>query len=333
METLIKVKAGRCFPDSSNSRRLVPSDVPGEIQIVLSRDDELLHFKWVPRSGHSDDGEEFDLLLFPGDASFVPYLNTTGAPSDGRVSVLKFLSSDQRHFFWYQVKNEGLGAGEFSQKDWLITKKIDRLILSGGDLEGVTDEELLADQMELDDEAAPSAGESSRRGGADGGRASDFQPPSTIPTGGQGQSQSDLVASLIRGISVPGGGSGGPAQPRGFLTLPSLLQPTAITTVLESKPLRQKLLANLPPALTADVKSEFEEKDLLRKVLHSPQFAQATAMLTVALREGGLRGVADSLGVKLDLANAGAQGGVEIFVESIKKGAEGEDDEGDTTMS
>ncbi|KAF3925195.1 hypothetical protein ABW20_dc0103131 [Dactylellina cionopaga] len=217
----------------------------------------------------------------------------------------------------------------------LIYFFIYRLIETGGDLEGVTDEDLLAEDnlMELDDDAAPGAGESSRRGGADGGRASEQpqQQPSAV-TGEQ--SQSDLVASLIRGISIPGGDAGAAAQqPRGFLTLPSLLQPTTITTVLESKVLRQKLLANLPPALTADIKTEFQEKSLLRKVIHSPQFSQATAMLTVALREGGLRGVADSLGVKLDLANAGAQGGVEIFVDSVKKEAEGEDDEGDTQMS
>lgn len=70
----------------------------------------------------------------------------------------------------------------------------------------------------------------------------------------------------------------------------------------------------------------------MRKVLHSPQFAQATAMMTVALREGGLRGVADSLGVKLDLSNAGSQGGVEIFVDGVKKEAEKEEEEDDTNM-
>lgn len=50
-----------------------------------------------------------------------------------------------------------------------------RLIQTGGELdEGMTDEDLLADddtKMELDDDTAPSAGESSRRGGEDGGRA------------------------------------------------------------------------------------------------------------------------------------------------------------------
>ncbi|KAK6522799.1 hypothetical protein TWF281_002233 [Arthrobotrys megalospora] len=325
MDTLITVKAGRCNLDPENSNRYIPSSVPGEIRLELSREDELLHFKWTPRRGHTVEGEEFDLIVFPGDASFVPY---HAGPSDGRICVLKFQSSDQRYPFWWQSKNdESISAAEHTRKDRLVARKIDQLIQSGGDPDGLAGDDEL---MEIDDEAAPSAGESSRRGGADGGRASEPQPSATTSE----QPQSDLVdvASLIRGISIPGGGASS-AKPQGFLTLPSLLQPNVATAILESKAIRQKLLANLPPALTADVKTEYEEKELLRKVLHSPQFSQATAMLTVALREGGLRGVADSLGVKLDLENAGTQGGVEIFVSSVKKEAEKEDDDGDTQMS
>ncbi|KAK6496790.1 hypothetical protein TWF481_001778 [Arthrobotrys musiformis] len=324
MDNLLTVKAGRCIRDPENPTRYVPSNVPGEIRLELSIDEELLHFKWIPRRGHTVEGEEFDLIVFPGDASFVPY---NAGPDDGRICVLKFQSSDQRHLFWWQTKNDdSISASEHTRKDRLVARKIDQLIQSGGDLSAlVGDDEL----MEIDDEAAPGAGESSRRGGADGGRASEPQPSATTT---EEQPQFD-VASLIRGISIPGGASGSSSKPQGFLTLPSLLQPNVTTTILESKAIRQKLLANLPPALTADVNTEYQEKELLRKVLHSPQFSQATAMLTVALREGGLRGVAESLGVKLDLENAGTQGGVEIFVSSVKKEAEKEDDEGDTQMS
>ncbi|KAK6340232.1 hypothetical protein TWF730_001997 [Orbilia blumenaviensis] len=326
MDTLITVKAGRCTRDPENPNRYVPSNVPGEIRLELSRDEDLLHFKWVPRRGHTVDGEEFDLIVFPGDASFVPY---NAGPNDGRICVLKFQSSDQRHLFWWQTKNdESISAAEHTRKDRLVTRKIDQLIQSGGDPDGLAGDDEL---MEIDDDAAPSAGESSRRGGADGGRAEPQQSATTTTT--EEQPKLD-VASLIRGISIPGaGGASTSRQQQGFLTLPSLLQPNVTTTVLESKAIRQKLLANLPPALTADVNTEYEEKELLRKVLHSPQFSQATAMLTVALREGGLRGVADSLGVKLDLENAGTQGGVEIFVASVKKEAEKEDGDGDTQMS
>ncbi|KAK6520110.1 hypothetical protein TWF506_000397 [Arthrobotrys conoides] len=322
MDTLITAKAGCCTQDSANPTRYTPSNVPGEIRLEFSRDEELLHFKWIPRRGHTVEGEEFDRIVFPGDASFVPYNN---GPNDGRICVLKFQSSDQRHLFWWQTKNdESISASEHTRKDRLVARKIDQLIQSGGELGAIADDDEL---MDLDDEAAPSAGEGSRRGGEDGGRASEPQPSATT----EEQPKLD-VASLIRGISIPGGGASSSKQ-QGFLTLPSLLQPNVTTTILESKAIRQKLLANLPPALTANVNTEYQEKELLRKVLHSPQFSQATATLTVALREGGLRGVADSLGVKLDLEGAGTQGGVEIFVSSVKKEAEKEDDEGDTQMS
>ncbi|RVD86949.1 uncharacterized protein DFL_005199 [Arthrobotrys flagrans] len=274
MDTLITAKAGRCTRDPENPNRYVPSNIPGEIRLELSRDEELLHFKWLPRRGHTVDGEEFDLIVFPGDASFVPY---NAGPNDGRICVLKFQSSDQRHLFWWQTKNdESISASEHTRKDRSVARKIDQLIQSGGDLDA-----LAGELMDIDDEAAPGAGESSRRGGADGGRASEPQPASATT-----EEQPFDVASLIRGISIPGGASSS-SNPQGFLTLPSLLQPNVATAILESKAIRQKLLANLPPALTADVKTEYQEKELLRKVLHSPQFSQATATLTVALREGG----------------------------------------------
>lgn len=48
--------------------------------------------------------------MFPTDATF-----TKVAQSPGRVYVLKFSSSDQRHFFWMQVctityRNNGVGC-------------------------------------------------------------------------------------------------------------------------------------------------------------------------------------------------------------------------------
>ncbi|KAK6338660.1 hypothetical protein TWF696_009471 [Orbilia brochopaga] len=335
MNSSVTIKAGRCFPEP-NSARLVPSPVPGEINVEVAQEDELLHFRWRPRRGETVSEEEFDLIVFPGDASFIPYQHPVGAPADGRICVLKFQSSDQRHMFWLQTKSGGSDPGKFSRQDLLVIKKIDRLIQMAGDLEGVTDEELLGDdsQMELDDEASPSAGESSRRGGADGGRAPGQSSASEEGKSTQPLSQSDLVASLIRGISVPGQTSASAAQPQGFLTLTSLLPPNVTTAVLKSKAIRQKLLANLPPSLTADATTDYEEEELLRRVLHSPQFMQAAGVLTVALREGGLKGVADSLGVKLDLSNAATQTGVEIFVASVKKEVEEEGDgDGDTPMS
>lgn len=70
-----------------------------------------------------------------------------------------------------------------------------------------------------------------------------------------------------------------------------------------------------------------DKKILLKKVLRSPQFHQALGSLTMALRDGGLPGIADALGVKVDnggyIASTGMPLGgghaVKAFVEGVKK--------------
>lgn len=137
----------------------------------------------------------------------------------------------------------------------------------------------------------------------------------------------------------------------------SHLLPTSITvpiidTIATKAPERlDALLGFLPPAVivlsgnnpgTFDGKNEpsvqaVEEakaslsteskKALLKKVLRSPQFHQALATLTQALRDGGLPGVADALGIRVEnggyLQNGSMPMGgglaVEAFVEGVKR--------------
>jgi hypothetical protein len=70
-----------------------------------------------------------------------------------------------------------------------------------------------------------------------------------------------------------------------------------------------------------------DKKVLLKKVLRSPQFYQALGVLTQALRDGGLPGVADALGIKVEnggyLPNGamplGGDQAIEAFVEGVKR--------------
>ncbi|KAH8825412.1 adhesion regulating molecule [Flagelloscypha sp. PMI_526] len=92
-ETLLAFKAGRAVRrEGSNS--VEPVATKGAISLT-SGDDGLLHFIW--RNRLTNEIEE-DLILFPSDASFIKVSEATS----GRVYVLKFSSSDQRHFFWMQ---------------------------------------------------------------------------------------------------------------------------------------------------------------------------------------------------------------------------------------
>ncbi|KAG5648281.1 hypothetical protein DXG03_004851 [Asterophora parasitica] len=92
-ETLLAFKAGRAFR-RPGTNFVDPSPEKGAISLT-NGDDGLLHFTWKNRTNGQ---VEEDLILFPSDASFVKVSQATS----GRVYVLKFSSSDQRHFFWLQ---------------------------------------------------------------------------------------------------------------------------------------------------------------------------------------------------------------------------------------
>ncbi|KAJ7758514.1 adhesion regulating molecule [Mycena maculata] len=92
-EVLLAFKAGRAFRTSNESNLVEPSPTKGAI-ILTTGEDGLFHFTWKNRTtGVVDE----DLILFPSDASFVKV-----PQSSGRMYVLKFSSSNQRHFFWMQ---------------------------------------------------------------------------------------------------------------------------------------------------------------------------------------------------------------------------------------
>ncbi|KAF4988318.1 hypothetical protein FGRMN_9826 [Fusarium graminum] len=201
-------------------------------------------------------------------------------------------------------------------------------------------------------------GSGSREGGADGARAASSSAPDT-----------DAAAAVRNFLdSLRGGQSGLPAgqqhqqrQQGADKAYPYLnhLLPTSITVpMIDSAPeeFADTLISFLPPAVVVlasgstdavDGKSDppasvveaakaslsLEDKRiLLKKVLRSPQFNQALASLTMAIRDGGLPSIADALGVKVQdggyLRGSGMPLGggqaVEAFVNGVKKTVEEE---------
>ena len=67
-----------------------------------------------------------------------------------------------------------------------------------------------------------------------------------------------------------------------------------------------------------------DKRTLLKKVLRSPQFNQALASLTMAIRDGGLPSIADALGVKVQdggyLRGSGMPLGGGQAIEALKAG-------------
>ena len=116
-------------------------------------------------------------------------------------------------------------------------------------------------------------------------------------------------------------------EPQLFTTLTDLLPPSTTVPVIDSaeQQLVDNLLSHLPPTLmllaqevddisSVDPTSETaqaamealsldQKKEILRKVLRSPQFHQSLGSLTTALRDGGLPSIGDAL--KIPLRNGG----------------------------
>ena len=194
--THLTFKAGLC---TLAGRKITPLPTPGYIYLITSAEDEMLHFCWRPRSA-SADNPTLDLLMVPDDGTFRPLLKDNEAsksPTNGRVFGLRFESSSQKYYFWMQSKSEGDAVGEFGERDRRIGGWVDAMLqgeevdveaeearqqtngTGGGDAHGDGD----ADAMEVDEGQGSGGGgamgsgdtreegETSREGGADGGRA------------------------------------------------------------------------------------------------------------------------------------------------------------------
>ena len=198
---LLTFKAGKC---SKAGRKITSDPTPG--YLYLYSEDELVHICWRPRSQPATE-PEIDLIVVPGDATFSPLVKESGAedvrsPTNGRIFVLSFSSSGEKTYFWMQSRSQHSSgdADWFSQRDQRLGQIVD-LLLSGEEVDVEREVQDIRqngsggdggadgqgggadDLMDLDRQetggAGPDAtggdpreeGETSREGGADGGRA------------------------------------------------------------------------------------------------------------------------------------------------------------------
>ncbi|KAL2165265.1 hypothetical protein VTH06DRAFT_562 [Thermothelomyces fergusii] len=377
---IITFKAGICDVDqSSKPYKVTPRPTPG--YIYLYSEDELIHFCWRPRSVPLD-RPELDLVMVPADGNFVPYDTRTpshaSSKTNGRIFVLKFASSSQRHLFWLQSKPQGRSgdAAWLSPRDLKIGDIVDRLLQGeevdvNHELASLRDRNNNSRRDADDDEAmedveghggdsgrrhsgggggaGPGAtggdfreeGEDAREGGADGARAASNDAATVVR---------NFLESLKGG---PGLGAINQAEGKPYPLLTDLLDTSTTIPMLEAATDEyvDSLLGYLPPTVLVlaqqgehgdaiekepgpesveaakQAMSASQKRDLLKKVLRSPQFSQSLASLTMALRDGGLPSIAEALGIAVE--NGGlVRGGtvplgggeaVEAFVEGVKK--------------
>ncbi|TFK28017.1 adhesion regulating molecule [Coprinopsis marcescibilis] len=273
-DTLLAFKAGRAIRrEGTNTVEADPAK--GAISLTTG-EDELLHFIWKNRTTGV---VEEDLILFPTEATF-----SKVAQSNGRVYVLKFSSSNQRHFFWMQDAS--------SARDEEFARNVNGLLQD-------SDYEL---QWSAD------GAESSTQGA---------QPQaSTSTSGGSNQASSDQLATLQNLLRSGGTGAAAAAaataagQPE--ISLVDVLTPANITPLFSSHPeLIPSLFPHLPPDLPVPPSA-----DALQRIIHSPQFRSAVANLDQALRTGLLGEFVRQLGLP---AEAGL--GVVPFLRAIQEQA------------
>ncbi|TKX25300.1 putative proteasome complex subunit Rpn13 ubiquitin receptor protein [Elsinoe australis] len=384
-ETLITFKAGKCeFED----RKVRPDPTQG--YLYLKNEDEMLHLCWRPRSAPSTD-PEIDLIMFPGDCTFLPYLgpgksaDTPGekfSPTNGRIFELKFSSSSQRIYFWLQSKSQHSEGNPsyFSKKDLLVGQIVHKILAGdetewrrdlaslrrgggegGGDAGPSHDDDAMEDvqggepdlQRHGSGGAGPDAtggdpreeGEDSRRGGGDGGRAA----PSDA---------NDVVQNFLRSLQSSNTQSQQNQQQaydKPFTSLPELLNTNNTVPYLKSASPEEidRLCSHLPASIfllsqessdslasteptpeaakaAIEALSGDQKREILERVLRSPQLHQSLGSLTVALRDGGLPQIGEALGIDVEhggLIRGGTMpvgGGeaVEKFLEGVKRSVE-----------
>ena len=153
-------------------------------------------------------------------------------------------------------------------------------------------------------------------------------------------------------------------QSRIFTTLPDLLPSSTTIPVIDSadSAVIDNLLTHIPLVLlllsqeaddlssvdpnpeTAKAAIEAlnleQKRDLLKKVLRSPQFAQSLGSLTAALRDGGVPGISEALKVPVENGGFNKDSGlplgggeaIEAFLKGIKAYMEKRDDDEEERM-
>ncbi|KAF8964214.1 proteasome complex subunit Rpn13 ubiquitin receptor-domain-containing protein [Flammula alnicola] len=282
-EILLAFKAGRAFR-REGSNVVEPSPTKGAVYLT-NGDDGLLHFIWKNRVTNN---VEEDLILFPFDASFVKV-----SQSSGRVYVLKFSSSNQRHFFWMQDASDA--------RDAEFTTNVNGLLQDP--------EYDVQWNIPIASTAPPQASTS----------ATATQPAASVPTNHQGAASNfeatpEQLATLSQMLSSMSSRTGAAAAAP-ELSLTDILTPANLGPLFDSHPeLIPALFPHLPPDLPVPPSAE-----VLYQIIHSPQFRAAVSNFDQALRTGLLGGLVRSLGLPEEAGT-----GIGPFLRAIQEQADRE---------
>lgn len=247
----VEFRAGKCEWDG---KLVSPDKTKGKVVLYTSEEDSLMHFQWVDREKNE---VALDLLFFQ-DA----YFQQIQKCKDGRVFLLRFTSSDKKHFFWLQEpKTEG-------DDDFL--KKFNETV-----------------GAKIPDKKA---------GGAAAAAAAPNLNPvaASLAAGAAGTPEvnPELRAALdallqAQGGAAPGGAAAAQRQPP--VPLAAVLTTDVLQGLMEDPEAVKEMQELLPP--------EQRTTDDLRQALGSPQLQQHLSSLTQATHSDQLPVLFASLGL------------------------------------
>ncbi|SGY81616.1 BQ5605_C009g05510 [Microbotryum silenes-dioicae] len=306
MAPLLSFRAGRAFRQGETNT-VVPA--PGRGLITIEEEDGLMHFYWKDLDANAI---VEDLIIFPGDATFVK--------ASERVHVLKFSSSSARSFFWHQDVDASHDQERADKVNELIGAQID-------------EEEDSAGAMEVE----PTTPRNPFQTPAPASRIA-MPPPTTaqpvartVPApsfssssaanprlGSEAQmAQLRNILAGITGETASGSSSGfGGMNEVPEYQLQDVLTPTVISSLLSNP--SPALLAKLSPLLPPILPSNSSES-LRRATTGTPEFRRSVAALDRALRTGALGPLVTGLGMAEEAAM-----GVESFLQEVQKQGEEE---------
>ncbi len=146
---------------------------------------------------------------------------------------------------------------------------------------------------------------------------------------------SSIIQNFLKSMEAPQPGQSNP-QGNLFTTLADLLTPASTVPLIDSADgsTIDRFLKFLPPtlltlaqeaddaaAVSVDTSSAYaakealsleQKKDVLRRVLRSPQFSQSLSSLTIALRNGGLPSISEALNIAVPNGGFMRRGGVPL---------------------
>ncbi|KAL3473326.1 proteasome complex subunit Rpn13 ubiquitin receptor-domain-containing protein [Aspergillus californicus] len=348
---IITFKAGICDLETQPSGVTArPQQTPG--YIYLYSEDDLVHFCWRPRNapvtepevdlvmvptdgtftpyrtgGKPSNGRIFVLKFSSSSQRYLFWLQSKSQHDEADPS---FWSARDEKLGW--IVNKLLQGDDFDVENEVANiprgpnNNDDDETME--DVEGV-DHDTSHNHGGSSGGAGPAAtggdvreeGQESRQGGGDGGRAA---------------TTSADPSSVVQGFLQSLGGNQSQQAEQPFTTLQDLLPPPTTLPFLGTldgegvdnllKFLPQELLilalhmedqsaGQSRPETAQEVLNTLnlsQKKNILRKVLHSPQFTQSLASLTVAIRDGGLPSISEALKIPVENGGFMRRGGVPL---------------------